>query len=65
MQEMTVYNRDMFAFVDETGSDRRDSLRRNGYSLRGKPARFQKLLVMERGFRKLEYSLPLECLVVT
>ena len=45
VQEMTVYNRDMFVFVDETGSDRRDSLRRYGYSLRGKPARSQKLLV--------------------
>ena len=38
VQEMTVYNRDMFAFLDETGSDRRDSLRRYGYSPRGKPA---------------------------
>ena len=45
MEEMTVYNRDMFVFVDETGSDRRDSLHRYGYSLRGKPARIQKLLV--------------------
>ena len=45
MQEITVYNRDMFVFVDKTGSDRRDSLHRYGYSLRGKPARSQKLLV--------------------
>ena len=45
VQEMTVYNRDMFVIVDETGSDRRDSLCRYGYSLRGKPARSQKLLV--------------------
>ena len=36
VQEMTVYNRDMFVIVDETGSDRRDSLRRYGYSLRAK-----------------------------
>ena len=34
MQEMTVYNRDIFVFVDETGNDRRDSLCRYGYSLR-------------------------------
>ena len=27
----------MFVFVDETGSDRRDCLRKYGYSLRGKP----------------------------
>ena len=43
---MTVYNRDMFVFVNETATDRRDSLRRNGYSLRGKHARTQKLLVI-------------------
>jgi len=42
---MTVYNRDMFVIVDETGSDRRDLLCRYGYSLRRKPARSQKLLV--------------------
>ena len=35
VQEITVYNRDLFVFVDETGSERRDSLHRYGYSLRG------------------------------
>ena len=28
----------MFIFIDETGADRRNSLRKYGYSLRGKPA---------------------------
>ena len=61
MQEITVYNRDMFVFVDKTGSDRRDSLRRYSYSLRGKPARSQKLLVRgKRGFQQLKHSLHLK-----
>ena len=42
---MTVYNRDIFVFVDETGNDRKYSLCRYGFSLRGKPARSQKVLV--------------------
>ena len=35
----------MLVFVDETGSDRRDALRRYGYGIRGKPPRSCKLLV--------------------
>ena len=31
-------------FIDETGTDRRNSFRKEGYSLRGMPARAQKLL---------------------
>ena len=34
----------MLVFLDETGTDHRDSLRKKGYSFRGKPARSQKLL---------------------
>ena len=34
---------EMFVFIDETGSDRRDCLRKVGYSLRGKPAKALKL----------------------
>ena len=37
----------MFIFLDETGVDRRDTLRKYGYSLRGKPAESQRWL--ERG----------------
>lgn len=36
---------DMLVFVDETGTDRRDCMRRFGYSLRGRPAVSRKLLV--------------------
>ena len=35
----------MLVFLDETGTDRRDTLRRKAYSIRGKPAKKQKLLV--------------------
>ena len=35
----------MLIFVDETGSDRRDSMRRFGYSLRGQRCTTKKLLV--------------------
>ena len=43
MQDMSIYSKDMFIFADETGADRRNSMRRFGYSLRGK--RDQRLLV--------------------
>ena len=36
---------DSFVFIDETGTDRRNCLRRSGYSLRGMPAVCTKLLV--------------------
>ena len=40
--DMSIFNADM---LDESGCDNRDSLRKKGYSLRGKPARKQQLLV--------------------
>ena len=43
--EVSVYNPEMFIFLDETGSDRRATIRRYGYSLRGKPLVSEKLLV--------------------
>ena len=43
--DVSLYNLDMLIFLDETGTDRRDSLRAKGYSLRGKPAQKQTLLV--------------------
>ena len=36
---------EMLVFVDETGADRRNCLRRFGYSLRGKPAKTKQLLL--------------------
>ena len=38
-QDISIFNPDMFVFIDETGSDRRDTMRKFGYSLRGKPAK--------------------------
>lgn len=43
--EVSIYTQDMFIFLDETGSDKRNSVRRYGYSLRGKPMVCEKLLV--------------------
>ena len=43
--DVSVYNADMIIFIDETGTDRRDMLRRKGYSLRGQPIVAHKLLV--------------------
>lgn len=43
--EVALYNPDMFIFLDETGSDRRNALRKYGYSLRGIPAVSHKLLI--------------------
>ena len=36
---------EMFIFLDETGSDKRNSVRRYGHSLRGRPVVYEKLLV--------------------
>ena len=46
-QEMSVFigHPDMLVFIDETGADRRNCLRKFAYSIRGKPALCQKLLV--------------------
>lgn len=35
LHEIALYTPSMFVFVDETGSDRRDGIRKFGYSLRG------------------------------
>ena len=43
--EVSVFNTEMFVFVDETGSDARNKLRKKGYSIRGKPARYQTFLL--------------------
>ena len=43
--EMSVYDPGLFVFLDETGCDRRNALKRRGYNWRGKPATSHKLLV--------------------
>ena len=45
VSDVSIYEPEMLIFLDETGADRRDSLRKYGYSLRGRPVRSQKLLV--------------------
>ena len=46
LSDMQVYSwhPEMFVFIDETGADRRDCMRKFGYSLRGVPARAHKIL---------------------
>ena len=43
--EVELYLSSMFVFVDETGCDRRDAMRKFGYSLRGRRCVAKKLLV--------------------
>ena len=50
MSEALVYNRDKFVWIDETGSDRRNCLRKYGYSLRGYRA-VKNSLIISRGQR--------------
>ena len=42
---VSLYNADTLIFIDETGCDRRNTIRRHGYGVRGKPLRCPKLLV--------------------
>ena len=41
--DISFYTPEMLIFIDEAGSDRRDCIRRYGYSLRGKPLVSQRL----------------------
>lgn len=43
--DVSVYSQHNLIFLDETGCDRRDAIRKYGYGLRGKPSKCQKLLV--------------------
>ena len=45
MSDMTIYSPDMLIFIDETGADRKDSIRKYGYSMRGKPLVSHKFVV--------------------
>lgn len=47
--DVSVYSPEMFVFVDETGADRRNTLRKYGYSIRGKPPK--KYSFLTRGIR--------------
>ena len=47
LSDMSIYqgHPELFVFVDETGTDRRDIMRKFAYSIRGKPATVSKLMV--------------------
>ena len=42
---ISLNSTDMYVFIDETGADQRNTLRKYGYILRGKPATRESLLV--------------------
>ena len=43
--DVSLYSKESLIFIDETGTDSKDTVRSYGYSLRGKPLKAQKLLV--------------------
>ena len=45
VSDVSAYDCKSLVFIDETGCDRRDAIRKYGYGLRGKPVKCQKLLV--------------------
>lgn len=44
VSDMSIFESHMFVFIDETGTDRRDAVRKYGYSLQGKTPRASRLL---------------------
>lgn len=45
ISDMSIYSSEMLIFVDETGADRRNMIRKQGYSIRGMPLKSHRLLV--------------------
>ena len=45
ISEVSIYSSEMLIFLDETGADRKNALRRYGYSMRGNPIVSHQLLV--------------------
>ena len=45
MTDVSIYEPEMLIFVDETGSDKHTALRKYGYTLKGRQAVSEKLLV--------------------
>lgn len=45
ISDMSVYDKDTLIFLDETGADRRNCIRKYGYSIRGRPLKTHRLLV--------------------
>ncbi len=44
MAQTFLFKREMFVWVDETGTDKRDQLRKYGYSMRGTRATYHRIL---------------------
>ena len=45
VSEVTVYAPEMLVFIDETGTDNRNLIRKYGYSMRGKPLKTHSFFV--------------------
>ena len=45
VSEVTVYDPEMLVFIDETGTDNRNLVRKYGYSMRGKPLKTHSFFV--------------------
>ena len=52
--DVSLYGADTLIFIDETGCDRRDTLRRFGYGVRGKPYDASSYLCVEKEFLQLQ-----------
>ena len=69
MAEVSVYDPAMFMWIDESGCDRRDTLRKYGYSIRGIPPKSQILLTRGKRYSAIPMKgtivLPLSaCLIL-
>ena len=66
--EVGFYKANMFVFLDETGTDRREAFRKYGYGWRGKPVLAHKLLVRGQHFSTIAFMSTvglLDCATVT
>jgi len=59
--QISIFKKEMFVFVDETGTDRWDALRKFGYSLEVNEPHSKSFLYEDGGCQLLEYYLPREC----
>jgi len=64
MTECSAYRPEMFVFVDETGSNRRNAMRKFGYSLVGKTPSVSHLLVRGKRFSAIA-ALTLDSIIAT
>ena len=64
MTECSAYRPEMFVFVDETGSDRRNAMRKFGYSFVGKTPSVSRLLVRGKRFSAIA-ALTLDGIIAT